>query len=51
MGDILGYIDITERITKTIKTQCPGVEVDVADHATLKPGIRKRVEREVLYAF
>ncbi len=51
MGDILGYIEITDRITKTIKAQCPGVEVDVADHATLKPGIRQRVEREVLYAF
>ena len=51
MGDILGYIDITDRITRTIKARCPDIEVDVADHATLKPGIRERVEREVLYAF
>lgn len=51
MGDILGYIDIADRITKTINARCPGIEVDVADHATLKPGIRERVEREVLYAF
>lgn len=51
MGDVLAYIDVTDRIIKAIGTRCPGVEIDVADHATLKPKIRQRAERESIYAF
>ena len=51
IGDIVTYIKIADSIKEVVKARCPEVEVDVADHATLKPRIRKRVERDVLYAF
>lgn len=51
IGDILGYIDIADCIKKTVNARCPDVEVDVADHATLKPGILEHAERDVVYAF
>ena len=51
VGDILTYTKIADSIQKAVKARCPEVEVDVADHATLKPRIRKRAEQDVLYAF
>ena len=51
IGDIVTYIKIADRIKEAVKARCPKVEVDVANHATLKPRIRKRAERDVLYAF
>ena len=51
IGDIVEYIKITDRIKKTVNIHCPDVEVDVADHATLKPRIRERARRDVIYAF
>ena len=51
IGDIVTYIKIADRIKEAVKARCPDFEVDVADHATLKPRIRKRAEQDVLYAF
>jgi len=51
IGDIVSYIKITDRIKEAVKARCRGFEVDVADHATLKPRILERVEQDVLYAF
>jgi hypothetical protein len=51
VGDALTYIDITDAIKKSINTRYPDVDVDVADHATLKPAIRKRAEVDAIYAF
>ena len=51
IGDIVIYTKIADRIKKAVKARCPEVEVDVANHATLKPRILKRVEQDVLYAF
>lgn len=51
VGDIVAYIKITDQIKEAVKARCPDFEIDVADHAALKPRIRKRAEQEVLYAF
>ncbi len=51
IGDIVTYIKIADQIKDAVKARCPNFEVDVADHATLKPRIRKRAEQDVLYAF
>jgi len=51
VGDIVTYIKIVNSIKDVVKARCPEVEVDVANQATLKPRIRKRAERDVLYAF
>jgi len=51
IGDIVTYTKIADRIKKAVKARCPEVEVDVANHATLKPRILKRAVRDVLYAF
>ena len=51
IGDILNYTKIADSIKKAVKARCPRADVDVADHATLKPRIRKRAEQDILYAF
>lgn len=51
VGDFLKYIEITDTIKKAIRTKYPDVDVDVADHATLKPRILERAEVDVIYAF
>ncbi len=51
VGDVLRYIEITDIIKKAIKARYPDVEVDVADHATLKPRILERAEADSIYAF
>ena len=51
VGDVLKYIEITDTIKKAIRAKYPSVDVDVADHATLIPRIRKQVEVDVIYAF
>lgn len=51
VGDIIAYIKITDDIKKAVKTHCPGVGIDVADHASLKPRVREDAERDAIYAF
>ncbi len=51
VGNIVSYIKITDRIKKAVETRCPDVGVDVADHASLKPRVRERAERDAVYAF
>lgn len=51
VGDFLKYIEITDVIKRAIRAKYPDVDVDVADHATLKPRIRERAEDDAIYAF
>lgn len=51
VGDILKYIEVVETIKNVIRAKYPHVDVDIADHATLKPKIRKRAEIDAIYAF
>ena len=51
VGDVLRYIEITDIIKKAIRAKYPDVDIDVADHATLKPRILARAEADSVYAF
>lgn len=51
LGDVLDLIGVAGRIEESIQTRCPGVKVDVADHAMLKRRTREEVEKEAVYAF
>ena len=51
VGDVLRYIEITDLIKNAIKNKYPDIDVDVADHATLKPIILERAEADSVYAF
>ncbi|MDP6831661.1 MAG: nucleotidyltransferase domain-containing protein [Alphaproteobacteria bacterium] len=51
VGNVLKYINICESIKTGMAEFCPNVEVDVANQATLRPGISEAVEKDVIYAF
>lgn len=51
VGDVLELVKIAERIRDAIAACCPDASVDVADSATLRPGIRKAAEQEAIYAY
>lgn len=51
VGDIVAYVKIAERVKDAVQARCPKAAVDVADRAALKPRVRKRFERDVVYAF
>ncbi|MBT4691268.1 MAG: nucleotidyltransferase [Rhodospirillaceae bacterium] len=48
---LLQYIGICADIQASFKEIFPGVDVDVANQETLKPGIRDATERDSIYAF
>ncbi len=51
IGGLLGYMTVIGIIEKSIQRTFPDVDVDVADHQTMKPRIRKNAEAEALYVF
>ena len=51
IGDVLNYISIVELIQREIQDRCPGINVDVADRATLKTRIQDQAEQDVIHAF
>ena len=51
IGGLFGYVNVIEIIEKSIKRTFPSVDVDVADHQTIKQRIRKNAEAEALYVF
>jgi predicted nucleotidyltransferase len=51
IGGLFGYVTVIGIIEKAIQRIFPNVDVDVADHKTMKPGIRKNAEGEALYVF
>ncbi len=51
IGGLFGYVNVIGVIEKSIQQTFPNVDVDVADHQTMKPRIRKNAEAEALYVF
>ena len=51
IGDILDLIEVAGRIEAAVQNRFPGVRVDVADAAMLKPALCADVEAEAVYAF
>ena len=51
LGDILNYVEITDRIKTVIADRLSGVSVEVADRSTLKPRLRRAAERDAIYAY
>ena len=51
IGGLFGYVDVIGIIEKSIQRTFPNVAVDVTDHQTMKPRIRKNAEAEALYVF
>jgi predicted nucleotidyltransferase len=51
IGGLFGYVDVIGIIEKSIQRTFPNVDVDVADHQTMKPRLRKNAEAEALYVF
>ncbi len=51
IGGLFGYVTVIGIIESSIQQTFPNVGVDVADHQTMKPRIRKNAEAEALYVF
>ena len=51
IGGLFGYVTVIGIIEKSIQRTFPNVDVDVADHQTMKPRLRKNAEAEALYVF
>ncbi len=51
IGGLFGYMNVIGIIEKSIQGTFPNVDVDVADHKTMKPRILKNAEAEALYVF
>ncbi len=51
IGGLFGYVNVIGIIEKSIQRTFPNVDVDVADHKTMKPRILKNAEAEALYVF
>jgi hypothetical protein len=51
IGGLFGYVTVIGIIEESIQRAFPNVDVDVADHQTMKPRIRKNAEAEALYVF
>ncbi len=48
---MFGFLEVVALIKQTIQATFPDVNVDVADHQTLKQRIRENAEAEALYVF
>ena len=51
IGGLFGYVNVIGIIEESIQQTFPNIDVDVADHQTMKPRIRKNAEAEALYVF
>ncbi len=51
IGGLFGYVTVIGIIEDSLRRTFPNVDVDVADHQTMKPRIRKNAEAEALYVF
>ena len=51
IGGLFGYVNVIGIIKDSIQRTFPSVDVDVADHQTMKQRIRKNAEAEALYVF
>lgn len=51
IGGMFGFLEVVALIKQTIQATFPDVNVDVADHQTLKQRMRENVEAEALYVF
>ncbi len=51
IGGLFGYVNVIGIIEESLQRIFTNVDVDVADHQTMKPGIRRNAEAEALYVF